>query len=94
MGKVVYLAVVLDLYSSRVVGWHINNRKETAMVNRALIMAINLRNPKPGLMHHSDLGSQYASHEYRGLLKQRDMVCSMSRKGNCWDNAPTERFFR
>ena len=57
------------------------------------MMAINLRNPKTGLMHHSDRGSQYASREYRRLLKQHGMVCSMSRKGNCWDNAPTERFF-
>ena len=89
----VYLAVVIDLYSRRVVGWHIDRRMETALVSRALMMAINLRNPKTGLMHHSDRGSQYASREYRRLLKQHGMVCSMSRKGNCWDNAPTERFF-
>jgi putative transposase len=62
-------------------------------VIRALMMAVNLRSPSPGLLHHSDRGSQYASHTYRRLLKQNGMVCSMSRKGNCWDNAPTERFF-
>ena len=89
----VYLALLIDLYSRRVVGWHIDRRMETALVTRALIMAINLRNPKTGLMHHSDRSSQYASREYRRLLKQHGMVCSMSRKGNCWDNAPTERFF-
>lgn len=89
----VYLAVVLDLYSRRIVGWSIDRQMETALVSRALMMAINLRKPKPGLLHHSDRGSQYASKAYRKLLKQHQMVCSMSRKGNCWDNAPTERFF-
>lgn len=64
-----------------------------ALVIRALLMAINLRNPPPGLIHHSDRGSQYASHAYQALLKQHDMIPSMSRKGNCWDNAPVERFF-
>ncbi|WP_189386845.1 IS3 family transposase, partial [Bacterioplanes sanyensis] len=89
----VYLAVVVDLYSRRVVGWHLDRHMETALVSRALMMAINLRQPPKGLLHHSDRGSQYASHAYQALLKQHGMVCSMSRKGNCWDNAPTERFF-
>jgi transposase InsO family protein len=89
----VYLAVVIDLYSRRVVGWHVDRRMETALVSRALMMAINLRNPPEGLLHHSDRGSQYASHAYQALLRQHGMECSMSRKGNCWDNAPTERFF-
>lgn len=89
----VYLAVVIDLYSRRVVGWQIDRTMETALVSRALMMAINLRGPSPGLLHRSDRGSQYVSHAYRALLKQHGMVCSMSRKGNCWDNAPTERFF-
>lgn len=89
----VYLAVVIDLYSRRVVGWHLDRRMETALVTRALMMAINLRNPSEGLLHHSDRGSQYASHAYQARLRQHGMVCSMSRKGNCWDNAPTERFF-
>ena len=65
----------------------------TALVIRALTMAVNIRNPLQGLLHHSDCGSQYASYSYQKLLKQHEMECSMSRKGNCWDNAPTERFF-
>lgn len=89
----VYLAVVIDLYSRRVVGWSMDRRMTKSLVLRALMMAINLRKPPPGLIHHSDRGSQYASHAYQGLLKQHDMICSMSRKGNCWDNAPVERFF-
>lgn len=89
----VYLAVVIDLYSRRVVGWNLDKQMTTALVTRALTMAINLRNPPTGLMHHSDRGSQYASKAYQQLLCQNGMVCSMSRKGNCWDNAPTERFF-
>lgn len=89
----VYLAVVLDLYSRRIVGWSMGNKMETALVKRALMMAVNLRNPGPGLLHHSDRGSQYASKAYRRLLEQYQMNCSMSRKGNCWDNSPTERFF-
>lgn len=89
----IYLAVVIDLYSRRVVGWSLDKQMTTALVTRALTMAINLRSPPKGLMHHSDRGSQYASKEYQQLLRQSGMVCSMSRKGNCWDNAPTERFF-
>jgi transposase InsO family protein len=89
----VYLAVVIDLYSRRVVGWSMDRRMTKALVIRALMMAINLRKPPPGLTHHSDRGSQYASHAYQKLLKQHGMVASMSRKGNCWDNAPVERFF-
>jgi putative transposase len=89
----IYLAVVIDLYSRRVVGWSIDRRMKKALVIRALMMAANLRKPSPGLIHHSDRGSQYASHDYQKLLKQHGMICSMSRKGNCWDNAPVERFF-
>ena len=89
----IYLAVVIDLYSRRVVGWSIDRRMNKALVLRALMMAVNLRTPPPGLVHHSDRGSQYASHAYQALLKQHGMICSMSRKGNCWDNAPVERFF-
>ncbi|WP_444930134.1 IS3 family transposase [Microbulbifer sp. SSSA002] len=88
-----YLAVVIDLYSRRIVGWHLDRQMETALASRALMMAVNLRTPPQGLLHHSDRGSQYASHTYQALLKEHGMVCSMSRKGNCWDNAPTERFF-
>jgi len=89
----IYLAVVIDLYSRRVVGWSIDRRMKKALVIRALMMAVNLRKPPPGLIHHSDRGSQYASHDYQKLLKQHAMIGSMSRKGNCWDNAPVERFF-
>ena len=71
-----------------VVGWAMDRRMKKALVIRALMMAINLRKPPPGLIHHSDRGSQYASHAYQALLKQHDMIASMSRKGNCWDNAP------
>jgi putative transposase len=89
----IYLAVVIDLYSRRVVGWSMDRRMKKALVIRALIMAISLRKPPPGLIHHSDRGSQYASHTYQDMLRQHGMVASMSRKGNCWDNAPVERFF-
>jgi len=89
----VYLAVVIDLYSRRVVGWAMDKRMKKALVIRALMMAVNIRRPGPGLTHHSDRGSQYASSAYQNLLKQNQMIPSMSRKGNCWDNAPVERFF-
>ncbi len=89
-----YLAVVLDLYSRQVVGWAMDKRMKKQLVMDALAMAYLRRKPTPGLLHHSDRGSQYACHEYRKRLKQYGMVVSMSRKGNCWDNAPTERFFR
>ena len=89
----VYLAVVIDLYSRRVVGWNIGETMQTSLVARALMMAVNLRKPPRGLLHHSDRGSQYASKEYQGLLQSHGFICSMSRKGNCWDNSPTERFF-
>ena len=89
-----YLAVVIDLYSRRIVGWCIDKHMTQILVIRALKMAIGLRQPKPGLMHHSDRGSQYASKAYQELLNDNGMICSMSRKGNCWDNSPVERFFR
>jgi transposase InsO family protein len=89
----IYLAVVIDLYSRRVVGWAIDRRMKKALVIRALMMAVNLRKPPAGLICHSDRGSQYASHNYQKLLRQHGLICSMSRKGNCWDNAPVERFF-
>jgi transposase InsO family protein len=66
---------------------------ETALTSRALMMAINLRHPPRGLMHHSDRASQYASQPYRALLRQHGMECSMSCKGTCWDDAPTQHFF-
>ena len=88
-----YLAVVLDLCSRRVVGWHMAPRLNTQLVVRALEMAWQQRRPAPGLLHHSDQGSQYASGSFQEVLAQRGLVCSMSRKGNCWDNAPVESFF-
>ena len=81
----IYLAVIIDLYSRRVVGWSIDRRMKKALVIRALMMVVNLRKPPPGLIHHSDRGSQYASHDYQKLLIQHGMICSMSRKGNCWE---------
>ena len=70
-----------------------DRRMKQALVVRALMMAINLRQPPHGLLHHSDRGSQYASYAYRRLLNQHGMIASMSRKGNCWDNAVVESFF-
>ena len=88
-----YLAVVLDLFNREVVGWSIKPRMTADIVIDALTMAWFRRKPGPGLIHHSDRGSQYASHAFQARLKEYGMVCSMSRKGNCWDNAPTESFF-
>jgi putative transposase len=79
-----YLAVVLDLYSRRVVGWSMAPTMPAGLVMSALTMALQQRRPAPGLVLHSDRGSQYASDEYQALLKQHHVVCSMSRKGNCW----------
>jgi transposase InsO family protein len=89
-----YLAAVLDLFSRRIVGWATSERIDEALVTSALNNAITWRHPGPGLLHHSDRGSQYAADGYQRLLEQMGMVCSMSRKGNCWDNAVMERFFR
>jgi putative transposase len=89
-----YLAVVLDLHSRQVVGWAMNKRIKKQLTLDALAMAYWRRKPPSGLLHHSDRGSQYACHDYRKRLNQYGMVTSMSRKGNCWDNAPAERFFR
>lgn len=88
-----YLAAVLDLYSRKIVGWAMAPGMSAGLVCAALKMAITLRNPKPGLIVHTDRGSQYASQEYRDLLVQHHLVASMSRKGDCWDNAVMERFF-
>jgi transposase InsO family protein len=89
----VYISVVLDLFSRRVVGWSIANHMREGLVHDALLLAIGRRVPKGNLMHHSDRGSQYASNDYRLLLKDHGIDVSMSRKGNCWDNAVMERFF-
>lgn len=88
-----YLAVVMDLCSRRIIGWAMAPHMRTELVCEALTMAQGQRNPAAGVLLHSDRGSQYASDAYQALLAQHGIVCSMSRKGNCWDNAPMERFF-
>jgi putative transposase len=88
-----YLAIVMDLYSRRIVGWAIDKRMKQDLVNRALIMAYNLRQPSKGLIFHSDRGSQYTSQIYRKLLQAFGMRASMGDVGACWDNAVVERFF-
>jgi transposase InsO family protein len=88
-----YLATVMDLFSRRIVGWATSKHIDTALISQALHKAIKEREPGEGLLHHSDRGSQYASKGYRKTLKLFKIKCSMSRKGNCWDNAPMERFF-
>lgn len=88
-----YLAVVLDLSSRAVIGWALEARLTGDLTQQALTMAIRHRTPKAGLLHHSDRGSQYASRVFQDKLTAYGMICSMSRKGNCWDNAPTESFF-
>lgn len=90
----VYVAVVIDLFSRQVVGWAIEDHMRTSLCTKALQMSYWRRKPAQGLMHHSDRGSQYASIYYREQLKKMGMEQSMSRRGNCWDNSPTERFFR
>ena len=88
-----YLAVVIDIGTRRVVGWKVGPTMEQGLVLEALQAAILERRPPPGLIHHSDRGVQYASDAYRALLVEHGIVCSMSRKGNCWDNAVVESFF-
>ena len=88
-----YLAIVLDLFNREVVGWSIKPRMTADIVTDALTMAWWRRQPAAGVMHHSDRGSQYASWAFQDKLAGYGMICSMSRKGNCWDNAPTESFF-
>lgn len=88
-----YLSVVLDLFSRKVVGWSMGDTLERGLVVSALEMARGARQPSAGLLVHSDRGSQYASLDYQQALEKGGMVCSMSQRGNCWDNAPTESFF-
>jgi transposase InsO family protein len=88
-----YLAAVLDLYTRRVVGWAMADHLRHELTLAALDMAIVRQRPAPGLVHHADRGVQYAAHGYRTRLRRHGMVCSMSRKGDCWDNAPMESFF-
>jgi transposase InsO family protein len=88
-----YLAAVMDLCSRRIVGWSMDSHMRTSLVTHALEMALRRHRPPAGLVHHSDQGSQYASADYQALLTRNGISCSMSRKGNCWDNAPMESFF-
>jgi transposase InsO family protein len=88
-----YLAAVEDLYSRQIVGWSMGSRIDSRLVVDALEMAVSRRLPGEGLVAHSDRGSQYASEHYQRILTGRGIVCSMSRRANCWDNAPMESFF-
>jgi len=88
-----YLAVVLDLYSRRIVGWSMASHMRTDLVMQALTMAVGNRLPDDALMHHSDRGSQYASFAYQDALRDHGISCSMSRRGECHDNAVAESFF-
>jgi putative transposase len=88
-----YLAVILDLFSRRVVGWATSRNVDRHLALTALDMALGLRQPGSGLVHHSDRGSTYASDDYRRALEAGHIECSMSRKGDCWDNAVAESFF-
>lgn len=88
-----YLAVIIDLFSRRVVGWSLSERMTADLVCSALDSAVSKRQPGPGLLFHSDRGSQYASRAFRRCLWRHRMLQSMSRKGNCWDNAVAESFF-
>jgi putative transposase len=88
-----YLAIVLDLFSRRVVGWSLSERLERGLALDALSMALEGRQPSGAMLHHSDRGSQYASQQYQQLLAAHGILSSMSRKGNCWDNAVAESFF-
>ena len=88
-----YLAVLIDLYSRKVVGWALDNSLSRELPLAALRMAVVTRRPPPGLVHHTDRGCQYTSGDYRAALDAQGLVCSMSRRGNCWDNAVSESFF-
>jgi transposase InsO family protein len=93
LGGFVYLAAVMDLYSRRVIGWALAPNMERDLVMAALRQAIGHRQPAQGCLHHSDRGSQYASHDYRHLLREHGLEASMSRAGNCYDNAAMESFW-
>jgi transposase InsO family protein len=88
-----YLAAILDLYSRFVVGWALSAVNDRHLTLKALDMALKRRGPDAGLLHHSDQGATYASEDYRTRLEQREITCSMSRRGNCYDNAVMESFF-
>jgi len=87
------VAAILDVFSRRVVGWSVADHLRTELPMEALGMALGIRQPEAGLVHHSDQGCQYASELYRSELDSQRIVCSMSRVGDCWDNAVAESFF-
>ena len=89
-----YLAIVMELFSRQIVGWAVSRRLKKQLALDALAMAYWRRKPNAGLIHHFDRGSQYAYCDYKDRLKQYGMIPSMSKKGDCWDNAPTERFLQ
>ena len=90
----VYLAVIIDLFSRRVIGWAISNRMKQDLAIRALNMAVALRRLPPGCIHHTDRGAQYCAHDYQKLLRKNGFKVSMSGKGNCYDNSAVESFFK
>lgn len=90
----IYLCVIIDLYSRKVVGWSVSSRIDTNLLLMAFWHAVQLRNPPKGLIFHSDRGSQYCSKRFRNALRSKRMLQSMSRKGDCWDNACAETFFK
>lgn len=90
---VLFLSTIIDLYSRQIVGWSMSHKQDRYLVKDALMMAIDSRKPKPGLIHHTDQGCQYRSRDYQALLIAHDMIPSASRKGNCHDNAVAESFF-
>lgn len=89
----IYLCVILDVFSRRVIGWHLSRSNDAELVNAAFQKAIQLRTPRSNVIFHSDRGSNYCSLFFRKTLKENNFIQSMSRKGNCWDNAVTESFF-
>lgn len=88
-----YLAAIIDVFTRKVVGWAMKDRLTLPLALEALDMAVTRQRPGPGLVHHSDRGCQYAARDYRGALERLRMICSMSRRGQCWDNALMESFF-
>lgn len=88
-----YLAAIIDVFTRKVVGWAMKDHLTLPLALEALEMAVRRQNPSPGLVHHSDRGCQYAAHEYQAELRRHGFICSMSRRGQCWDNALAESFF-
>lgn len=90
----IHLAIVMDLYSRRIIGWSMKNKVDQSLTQDALEMALSHREPQKGLIHHSDQGAEYTNHAYQCFVKERNMVVSMSRRGECHDNAVVESFFK